>query len=60
MPAAPAPIDEAYTKAAEEDRIDILPGWGKPDFGLFSGMCQDAPAIRIDLGETHRAPRAKF
>ncbi|CAL5224857.1 g7615 [Coccomyxa viridis] len=37
VPAAPAPIDEAYTKAAEEDRIDILPGWGKPDFGLFSG-----------------------
>ena len=44
VPAAPAPIDEAYTKAAEEDRIDELPGWGKPDFGLFSGMCQDAPA----------------
>ena len=39
LPAAPAPIDEAYTKAAEEDRIDNLPGWGKPDFGLFSGMC---------------------
>ena len=55
--AAPAPIDEAYTKAAEEDRIDELPGWGKPDFGLFSGMCQDAPASLDDPVEGGRAPR---
>ena len=60
VPAAPTPIDEAYTKAAEEDRIDILPGWGKPDFGLFSGMCQDAPAIPCDLVEAYRAPRSNL
>ena len=41
---APGPIDGSYTKAAEDDRIESLPGWGKPDFGLFSGMCQDAHA----------------
>lgn len=51
LPAAPAPVDEAYTKAAEEDRIDNLPGWGKPDFDLFSGMCQDAPASPDGLVE---------
>lgn len=38
---APGPLDAAYTMQAEDDRISILPGWGKPDFGLFSGMCQD-------------------
>ena len=42
---APGPADGSYTKAAEDDRIDSLPGWGKPDFGLFSGMCQDAHAL---------------
>jgi len=39
--AAPAPLDAAYSREAEDDRIDILPGWGKPEFGLFSGMRQD-------------------
>lgn len=53
-PAAPAPIDEAYTKAAEEDRIDDLPGWGKPDFGLFSGMCQGALASYDEPVEGNR------
>ena len=38
---APAPLDAAYSREAEDDRIDILPGWGKPEFGLFSGMRQD-------------------
>lgn len=42
---APGPTDGSCTKAAEDDRIDSLPGWGKPDFGLFSGMCQDAHAL---------------
>ena len=42
---APGPLDAAYTMQAEDDRISILPGWGKPDFGLFSGMCQDADQV---------------
>ena len=42
---APGPLDAAYTMQAEIDRISILPGWGKPDFGLFSGMCQDADQV---------------
>ena len=26
-----------YTPAAEADRVQALPGWGAPGFGLFSG-----------------------
>ena len=26
-----------YTPAAEQDRVQELPGWGKTEFGLFSG-----------------------
>ena len=47
---APGPSDAAYTMQAEDDRIGILPGWGKPDFGLFSGMCQDANQIWYECG----------
>ena len=27
----------SYTAEAEQDRVVELPGYGKPDFGLFSG-----------------------
>lgn len=30
-------MGRAYTFEAEKDRVVELPGYGKPDFGLFSG-----------------------